>query len=183
MLPPRPAGLLLAGAIALPATLLALRGLAGETAPVARRPTNAHVWITDSPARVPDVDAVLVTLEPLELLAEDGTAVPLASPTGGPTCVDLMNVRDGRMALVGAAHLAPGRYGRLRLRLVDATVVRGDRREPLRLRTDSFDLPLHLVVREKEKVDMVVDVDALTRLDLERRRVVPIVQLAGLTGG
>ena len=103
--------------------------------------------------------------------------------------LDLFACRGGKIALAGTGALPPGHYARLRLHLRSAEIVRDHDGNPgtpgtverLELPAGHVDVPVRMTIHGSEVVNLTLDFDAMTSVQIRERTLSPVVHVASLT--
>jgi len=112
--------------------------------------TAVAIWISDSP--VDTAEAVSVTIDGVDLIGERRRSLSTARQD-----LDLLELRNGRAALLAGAEVEAGRYDRLRLHLAGGEVRADGATHPLRLAARHVDLDGPFLLRDGEAIELHID--------------------------
>lgn len=117
---------------------------------------NFQVLMTDAPG---DFDEVWVDIASVEVASDQGWLLL----TDEPQSFDLLTLQDGVTAALGAADLAPGHYGQLRLIVASAFIVKDGASEDLFIPSGAqtgIKMNLDADIEDGMQYGVVIDFDA-----------------------
>lgn len=131
-----------------------------------QQPTGqAKVALTDAPAS--EAEALMVTFGRIELIPADGTDTDAAVIAESGGSFDVLTLRNGTLADVGAADVAVGTYAQVRVIVDEATIDFDDGNDPYDVFVPSgaqtglkINLDPPLVVEEDSSSTVILDFDA-----------------------
>lgn len=131
-----------------------------------QQPTGqAKVVLTDAPAS--EAEALMVAFGRIELIPADGTEADAAVIAESGGSFDVLTLRNGTLADVGAADVPVGTYAQVRVIVDDATIDVGDGNDPYDVFVPSgaqtglkINLDPPLVVEEDSSSTVILDFDA-----------------------